>query len=327
MITMSYDVSRRRLFKIATALPFIGIFPGFAFAQSISGSMLLIEFAKAAAAYVAQRYLSSFFSQYEGPSNAEIIAAIEKSTEDLKAYVSKDVRLALTEAQIRELKAAAQAALDELTTYSKASPQNRESYAFRLEDADHAARNGAYLADEIGEPAIAVYAMFVSLRILIEDELFRLRGDEGVYREFAAYLLKAADRLVVMVDTLLASRSPAARLGQIACRTSGNGGGGGFEAPFLRCEFTLDGKKVIASEGFTVGREDVSARLVNAAKVKYRAYERKVMEERSDLVNNVGQPMLEIAAVWRTVSSGITGDELPLFQNDPTVVFPPIPPP
>ncbi|WP_396334056.1 hypothetical protein [Burkholderia anthina] len=221
---------------VATALSLGAPIAAYAFPWAFVGTAL----ANGAIGYLGQKYIQQFFGADSGVTGEQIVEAIRQSTEEIKAYVSEDVRKALTEERLKELQAKCESLVRNLTDFASASTTDPSHSKYLLDYADIASSEGISLADRYSPLALPTFANFVSLRIFVKRAQYLQEHDEARYRNFAAELRQFAFMVKHRVSEYSATLSPESRLGRVSC--AANESGGQFPTRVLTCSFTVDGK-------------------------------------------------------------------------------------
>ncbi|MCQ0034327.1 hypothetical protein [Burkholderia glumae] len=290
--------------------------PAFASPWVFVGSAL----ASGALSFVGQMYVQQFFGKETGLTNEQVVEAIRQSTDEIKAYVSEDVRKALTEDRVKELEAKCEALVRNLTDYASSSKVDSNYTKYLLDYADIASSDGIALADRYSPLALPVLSNFVSLRIFVKRAQYLRERDEIRYRNFARELRQFAILVKHRVSDYDETLSPDRRLGKVSCTVRESGGQ--LPTRELTCSFTVDGEVAPPNVLYTLTQGPGSDGKVAAQleqRRQQRARELQAYQEKVDA--HFLMPLRDIAAKWLEVARKIdptseSPDPSSIYIND-----------
>ncbi|WP_378948924.1 hypothetical protein [Paracoccus sp. R86501] len=313
---MSASISRRRFLGMTAATVFLPCsWSANAGPLAAGAAWVAKKLAVAAADHFREQLLSQMFGSDAEPTNTNVIDAIRESTKELKAFVSADIRAALTEQKINDLTSSASAIHEKMTTYSRLSSADRRHYSHLLEDSDNEARNGLASADALGAAGIVSYSIFGSLRIPIEVALFERSRSTTAYKAFAGDLVGMSEVVFDKLAHYLAGRSPTGRMSGLNCANKEEGGQ--FPTDLAWCDYTLDGQTIRAAEGLVVS--DNGIRFIRqTGQDVYNAKWQQVTGEHQWEQAEYAQPLYDGARKWVEVANEIDGElngQVPTFSR------------
>jgi hypothetical protein len=268
-------------------------------------ALAITQLATAAGEYIGRGLLENALgSASNAPTNADVIAAIQTSTDEIKKHVSVEVRAAITEDNLIKLQASFSANYSMLRSYAVASPTNRNDYRHRLEAADVSSQKDVEVAKGLGTAGLPLLASLVSLRIIVARAFYDMNGYRNVYRDFGIELHGHKTALRNGVIAFIQSLAPGVRLHDFQCRPSGTEGQ--FPIRMYTCYYVLDGVLTQAAEGSSSPGsrfdEAITQKALNEGKLPK---ERELADYQLKMIKEFGDPLIAIGEKWQKVVNEI----------------------
>lgn len=251
-----------------------------------------------AVAYVGGKALESVLGDAESfPNNQQVIDAINEAAEDIKRFISNDMRLAFREDAVLKLQGLFEGIRRDLERYSAVEKENRIEYKYLLENADTATSAGIGVANQCGVLAVPCYVNLVSLRIFVIQSLFEISCDKTSYQKFALELREHRDVVFRKMNEYQTALWPQTRVGDVYSWSHTTGGQ--FPVREYICEFLVDNELRDENRirGYSNDATSDQAYVQRAIDL-WKERQNELMGVWRDMIEKFGNPMRRNADGW-----------------------------